>query len=457
MRNPASPREVVGWVAHASAAQVEEAIAAAADAAANWGQAPLSQRREALLTAATRLRAVEPELVRLYVRENGKVWQEAARDVSRSIEVLTVVAEEAETWLRPHGFGPRGTVRVYPRPRGVTAVISPWNSPLLLTMKRLAPALVAGNPVVVKPASSCPLTVMAALEVMRPVFPPGVLGLVSGAGETVGMALVQDPRVRTVAFTGSTETGRRIANASPNGIKRFLLELGGNDPALVLADADLSAESVEALRLGVLRATGQVCTAIKRIYVHRSRYSELVDKLSASFSQVVVGSGLDPRARMGPLQNPNQWQQVRALLDRAQAAGAQVVTVGSMLEGADPEGYWQLPSLVLGAGPEDEVVQVEQFGPLVPILPFDSLEEAIAQANQTHYGLRASVWTSSPQTAQAVAQRLEAGAVFVNHHTYFQDLRLDFSGVKESGLSVSTEHAALEGYVDWMGVGLPGD
>jgi acyl-CoA reductase-like NAD-dependent aldehyde dehydrogenase len=235
-------------------------------------------------------------------------------------------------------------------------------------------------------------------------------------------------------------------------VKKLFMELGGNDPALVLDDAALDQEAVAKLTYAILRGAGQVCIAIKRIYVHQSRYEELVDKLAQSFDRVIVGNGLSMETRMGPLNNKRQFDFVSGLLERCRKVGLTVLTKGKKLDAKTwDQGFFLLPSIVLGAAEDHEVVQCEQFGPLVPIMPFTDEEDALMRANRTPYGLRASVWTSSRDRAEALADRLEAGAVFWNNHGIFRDLHIEFPGIKESGFSRDSRSAAMDHYADTYG------
>jgi acyl-CoA reductase-like NAD-dependent aldehyde dehydrogenase len=452
INNPARLTEQVGEVAIASDADVEQALTAAGTAFADWSKTTPDERAARLRAGADAIKAKIPELTRLFVRENGKPLREAERDLLRSIELMDVVAQTLPQWWRPELFDAGQPVWARRRPRGVTAVISPWNSPVLLSFRRMIPAIAAGNTVVLKPATQCPLTVMECVRALSQHLPAGVLNVVVGPGSSVGEKLAADGRVRAVAFTGSTETGRRIMEVAARSVKKVYLELGGNDPALVLSGAVLDAAAIARMTNAVLRAAGQVCVAIKRIYVHASRYDELVDKLANSFDSTVVGDGLKPETTMGPLNNKAQFDFVSSLLSRCRAANLEVLTRGRQL---DPDewsnGYFLLPSLVLGARQEDEIVGCEQFGPVVPILKFTDENEAIVRANQSEFGLRASVWTADRNKAEHIADRLEAGAVFHNNHGIFRDLHLEFGGVKQSGFSRESRFAGLDHYADTYG------
>ncbi|WP_257350526.1 aldehyde dehydrogenase family protein [Pseudalkalibacillus decolorationis] len=453
VRNPAKITEFVGEVALCSETDVTQAVDAAENAFKAWSRTSVDERAKRMKEAAEKLSTVIEEHVSLFVRENGKTMVEAKKDLLRCVEVMSKGADTLLEWWKPvHVEGQAQKVQIRKRPRGVTAVISPWNSPMILTFKRAIPAILAGNTVVIKPATYCPLTVMSCLKIIESSFPPGVINIVTGSGSVVGEALCGDTRVRTIAFTGSTETGKKIMSLSSNSVKKLYMELGGNDPALILPDADLNEAAIKRIRLGILRASGQVCSAIKRVYVHESRYEEFVDKLKKEFERVVVGSGIQPDTTMGPLNNRSQFNFVKELLERSKQIGAQVESIGQKLDSASwEEGYFMLPSIVTNLSHDSELVRAEQFGPIIPVIPFADLDEAIEMANDTEFGLRASVWTSNETAAIDIADRLEAGAVFHNNHTVFQNLRLDFPGIKESGLSQETRWGGLELFTDCYG------
>lgn len=451
--NPANTSEVAGEVALCSKAEVDQAVAAAAKAYESWAQTEIEDRANRMHLAAEEIRAIVEENVSLLVRENGKVLVEAKKDILRCVDIMKQGAEELLEWWKPESLPGNQKVQIRKRPRGVAAIISPWNSPMILTFKRVIPAVLTGNTVVVKPATSCPLTIMTFLKVVASYFPDGVINVVSGAGGVIGDALCSDPRVRTIAFVGSTETGKEIMRAASGTVKKLYMELGGNDAAILLPDVNLDDEAIKRLRFGVLRAAGQVCSAIKRIYVHESRYKETVEKLTKEFSRIRVGNGIQPDVEMGPLNNKSQYDYVNGLIKRAAESGANVITGGIQL---DPEsweqGYFIMPTIITGVEQTSEIVRAEQFGPVIPILPFSDIDEVVKLANDSEFGLRASVWTEDEALAVKLADHLEAGAVFHNNHTVFQDLHLDFPGLKESGLSRETRHCGLEYFADSYGL-----
>ncbi|PYS39534.1 MAG: aldehyde dehydrogenase [Acidobacteria bacterium] len=452
--NPARFTEIIGQVRMCSDADVDEILEQAHAAFKTWSRTTPEERASRLREAARDLRRALSELATLFVRENGKPLREAEVDIRRSIELMDIVSSDLPEWSKPAILDPHQPVFARRRPRGVTAVISPWNSPVLLSFKRLVPAIATGNTVVVKPASHCPLTLTECVRLVNRFLPAGVLNVVTGSGGTVGEKLASDDRVRAVAFTGSTDTGRRIIELASRTVKKLFMELGGNDPALVLQDAILNQETLPKLTNAILRAAGQVCIAIKRIYVHESRYDELVEKLSNSFDQVIVGDGLARETTMGPLNNKAQFDFVAGLVDKCKKSGLTVLTKGRKLDpGGWHQGFFMLPAIILGAGEDHEIVQCEQFGPVVPIMAFSDDEDAVARANNSPYGLRASVWTRSRDRAQELADRLEAGAVFWNSHGIFQDLHIEFPGIKQSGFSRDSRSAALDHYADTYGFG----
>jgi len=450
--NPANLNEVVGEVALCSRAHVNEAIETAEKAYKSWSKSEVEDRTERMREAAKELKNIVEENVTLFVRENGKALIEAKKDLLRCVDIMNEAAEELLDWWKPASWPGSQKVQIRRRSRGVTAVISPWNSPMILTFKRVIPAILTGNTVVVKPATNCPLTIMTFLNVVASHFPAGVINIVTGSGSVIGDVICTDPRVRTVAFVGSTETGKNIMRAASGTVKKLYMELGGNDAAIILPDAELNEAAITRLRFGILRAAGQVCSAIKRIYVHESRYEEVIGKLKKEFQRVRVGNGIQPDVDMGPLNNKAQYDYVKGLIERAEKAGAEVIPAGQQL---DPEswdqGYFILPTIVTGVDQTSELVRAEQFGPVIPVLSFSNIEEAIQLANDSEFGLRASIWTEDESLAIKLADQLEAGAVFHNNHTVFQDLHLDFPGLKESGLSRETRHCALDLFADSYG------
>lgn len=451
--NPAVKSDVVGFIGMASEEDVDQAITAAADAYSTWSQTSLDKRIERIHQVWERVKDRVNEYTTLFVRENGKTLQEGKLDIQRCVQILKEMPENLKNWYEPKDLsGPAQHVEVRRRPRGVTAIITPWNSPMILTFKRVIPAILTGNTVVFKPATDCPLTIMVFMKELANCLPPGVLNVVTGSGALIGDCIAKDERIKTIAFVGGTNTGKVLMEKSSSTLKKLNMELGGNDPAIILADAKLDKETILKIRNGVLKGAGQVCSAIKRIYVHESRYEELLDKLSDEFNKTIVGNGIQPDVKMGPLNNESQYRFVQGLIDRAEKEGAKVHYFGRKLnEDTWDDGYFMLPAIITNVNQDSEIMKAEQFGPVIPVMPFSDVDQVINYANDSEYGLRASIWTTNIEEAKRLADRIEAGAIFFNNHTIFKDLRLDFPGIKESGLSSVTEFGGFEHFTDSYG------
>ncbi|MDG4798345.1 aldehyde dehydrogenase family protein [Micromonospora sp. WMMD1082] len=448
VRNPANRDEVVGTVALGSADHVDRALDLAVAAAPGWAALTATARADLLRSAADALDRHDPAArAVLLTREHGKVRWESTLDVGGAAAILRYYAGlAAEFDAEVDHRNAAGTARFRRRPLGVTAVIVPWNYPVYLASLMLVPALLAGNPVVVKPSEVTPLALTETLRILAAALPPGVVTVVPGTGSVAGTALTTDRRVRAVLFTGSTATGRTIMAAAAPTLKRLGLELGGNDPALVLESAMIDDRLIDELVRGTFTSSGQVCYSVKRIYVHRSRYAELVTAYTEAADALVVGDGRDPETTIGPLTTRSQYDRVRALVAEARRHGARVRTVGRRGTTAHWErGNFLLPTVVTDAPHDIALVTEEQFGPTVPILPFDTDDEAVALANGTDYGLAASVWSADASHADTVARRIEAGSVFVNAHRLgASDLAMPFGGAKQSGLGRRHGFVAVE-------------
>jgi acyl-CoA reductase-like NAD-dependent aldehyde dehydrogenase len=342
-------------------------------------------------------------------------------------------------------------------PLGVVTIIVPFNWPLAILAASLPYALLAGNTVVVKPPPTTPLATTRTVQKVAELLPPGVLNVVTGADAEIGSALISDDRVKHVCFTGSPGGGKRIMSMAAQSLTRVALELGGNDPALVLADADLSGDAMQRLFTGTFDSTGQICMATKRLYVHRSRYDEVVEGLSGLLAAQRLGHGLDENVTMGPLHQARQKEYVQELLAQARESGAEVREFGEAAEGADISvGNFLRPSLVLDPSDDARVVVEEQFGPTLPILPFDDEDDAVARANDTWSGLCSSVWTADLDRAAAVAARLRTGYTFVNAHgAAHLDERAPFGGFNHSGMGREMGIEGLREFMDTHAVGFP--
>lgn len=411
--DPASG-DAVGQAARASQEQVRQAVAAAARALPAWSGAP-EARRLSLAAAATRVREHVAALAELVTREQGRPLQATRQEiagVAATLDHYAALEVPAETTLQDDD---ERRVRIVRRPLGVVAAITPWNVPLILLVLKLAPALHAGNTVVAKPSEHTPLSTLLLASLLRDLFPAGVLNVVAGDG-AVGEYLARQPAVRHITFTGSVATGKRLYAGAADDLKRLTLELGGNDAALVLEDADVEAIA-EPLFWGAFWNSGQVCFAIKRLYVHASLFEPLLAALVARAERTRLGHGLDPRSELGPLSNRQQLERVEALVEDARRHGARIHSGGRRLDGP---GHFYPPTLVSGIGAGVALVDEEQFGPVLPVIPFDDVEDAIAQANASPYGLGASVWTRDTARGEAIAARLESGLAWVNQHLHIQ-------------------------------------
>lgn len=426
--DPSSER-IIGTAPDASQDHVAQAVAAAARAFPAWA-ANSDARTVALRAAAARVRSAVDELAWLTTREQGKPLAAAVGEATAAAQFLDDFAAVRPRLELDRDDGVH-VAQVQRRPIGVVAAISPWNSALYVTAMKIAPALAAGNTVVIKPAPETPQATLRLGELLRDLFPAGVINVLAGR-ERVGPWLTACPDVRLVSFTGSIATGRRIASAAGAGLKRVVLELGGNDAAVVLDDAPLDDALLETLFWNVFGNAGQVCSGIKRIYVHRSLRDALVDGFAERARSVRVGPGLDPDTQMGPLTTAEQRAWVAGLVDDAVRGGAKLIAGGRAL---DRRGFFYEPTVALCDRDEIPLVAEEQFGPAVPILAFDSDDEAIERANLGEHGLGGSVWSADFDRGAQLAARLESGMAWVNTHKGV-DPTLPFGGAKSSGVGV---------------------
>jgi acyl-CoA reductase-like NAD-dependent aldehyde dehydrogenase len=420
--------QVVDRAPVTSAQQLVLTVDAAQAALAGPWSRDLAMRQRALATCADRLEAEQDRLAVLLSREQGKPLASARIELAGALRLLRHFAARPDPpqVLRDNA---QGRVDLRRSPIGVVALIVPWNYPILILMMKLAPALWAGNTVVVKPAPSTPLTTLALAALLDGGLPPGVVNTVTGEGD-VGAALVAHPLVRKVSFTGSTPTGVRVMDAAAAGLKRLTLELGGNDAALVLDDVDVASQ-VPRLFASAFTNAGQLCCAIKRLYVHRRLHDAVAEGLADLAAGWRVGPGLHPDTQMGPLHNRAQRDHVLALLHDADARGGRRLTGGEAL--ADWPGHFLRPAIVTGLADDARLVAEEQFGPALAVLPFDDEDEALARANASPFGLGGSVWSGDPDRAAALAERLDAVNLYVNQHAVPPDPELPFGGTKASG------------------------
>jgi acyl-CoA reductase-like NAD-dependent aldehyde dehydrogenase len=452
--NPGDLSDIVGTAPRLDADAVDRTVRYAASVQPEWARRPAVERA-ALVVAAAKAAAAVPGLAELLTREQGKTIAEAHGEVA-GMEVFAgyYAAKAAQLdagELRP--TQPGLNVRIYSEPVGVVAVITPFNWPIGLSTCKAFPALIAGNAVVIKPAPTTPLAVIAVVRAMAEVLPKGILSVVTG-GLDVPEALTTHPLVRMVSFTGSTRTGGLVASSAGRTIKNVNLELGGNDAAILLDDVELTPALFQTLVASAFITSGQVCFALKRLYVPAALADDVLAGLGDVLSGSRVGPGLDPATTMGPLHNKAQRDIVSGMLTEAAQRGT-VHQFGTMA--VDPESGWYLrPSVVTGIDEACALVSEEQFGPALPVVIYNDVDDAVARANSTEYGLTASVWSPDLDRAGGIARRLQAGLKCVNSHGFSGSLDAPFGGVKQSGVGRDLGIEGLLAYTDQQAVAIPG-
>ncbi|RME67284.1 MAG: aldehyde dehydrogenase family protein [Alphaproteobacteria bacterium] len=433
--NPAT-EEAFATVARASPRQAEQAIAAAKAAFAGWAQTPLAARQDALKALADAMARQRDALARLLTLEQGKPLPEAQGEVDWSVGYLRHYATLAPT-RRVVQDDAAARVEVRRGPLGVVAGIAPWNFPLLIACWKIGPAVLAGNSIVLKPSPTTPVTSLKLGEICNGIFPAGVVNVIADDND-LGPLLTSHPDIAKVSFTGSAATGRKIMRAGADTLKRLTLELGGNDPAIVLEDVDVATTAPKIFGAAFLNC-GQVCMAIKRVYVHEAVHDDLAAALAQLAEEAVVGDGLEQGTRLGPLQNQAQFAKVRDLAASARRDG-RVLTGGG---GLDRPGYFMRPMIVADVADGQRIVDEEQFGPILPLVKVRDGDDSVARANGSPYGLGASVWSADPARASALAERLDAGTVWVNQHIAIGP-HIPMAGAKQSGIGVEQAQEGLD-------------
>ncbi|GJE44741.1 aldehyde dehydrogenase family protein [Methylobacterium soli] len=411
----------------ASERQLDEAVAAAKRAFSAWSARPLRERQILLGELADRLEAQTDHFARLLTAEQGKPLPQAMFEVAATVRGIRFGANLSLDGERRTHAG--GTFDLQRKPLGVVACIMPWNFPMVLASNKYAPALLAGNTVILKPAPTTPLTSLELGRIARDVFPAGVVNVITDDND-LGPLLTRHPDIAKVSFTGSIAAGKQVMRSAADTVKRVTLELGGNDPALVLADADLDRSIAGLVGTAFLNA-GQICVAPKRIYVAARIYDAFCERFASAAARLRMGAGSQEGVELGPLQNRRQFERVRAIIADAETRGV-ILTGGRTTERA---GYFIEPTVVRDIAEGSALVDEEQFGPVVPLIRFDEEREAVARANHGAFGLGASVWSRDLDRARALAWTLEAGTVWINQHLALgPDIPL--AGAKQSGLGV---------------------
>jgi len=436
--NPAT-EEVFAEAPECTAEQLESAVGSAQHAFSSWRNDE-EGRRKLLLAAAEHLKTKVDDIALTLTREQGKPLAQAKGELKSAIAQLKsfarmpipneVTQDDAQ-----------GRIEVLHRPYGVVAAITPWNFPVMIAMSKIAPALTAGNTVVLKPSPFTPLATLQLGSALNEVLPKGVLNIVSG-GNDLGAKLTSHPSVRNISFTGSVATGKRVAQSAADDLKRVTLELGGNDPAIVLPDVDV-AQLAPRLFWSSFYNCGQVCLAIKRVYVPEALLAPLVAALADLARSAAVGDGLEPTTMIGPINNRPQLERVTELTNDARAHGAAVHAGGERL---GRKGYFFPPTILTDVDDDTRVVAEEQFGPVLPVLAYRDVDSVIERANATHFGLGASVWSRDLDRARDIAKQIDSGTVWINQHIVLTD-KAPFAGAKWSGLGVASGRWALESFL----------
>jgi aldehyde dehydrogenase (NAD+) len=461
-RNPADTSDVVGLFQKSNPRDIEQAVDAARKAYPSWRLMPAPRRAEILFRAGETLIRRKEEFARQMTREMGKILKETRGDVQEAIDMTFYMAGEGRRMFgqttpaeMPNKFAM--SVRM---PLGVCALITPWNFPMAIPSWKLMPALVCGNTVVFKPATDTPLSAYNLVKILEEAgLPGGVVNLVTGSGSDVGVPMMTHPEVKLVSFTGSTEVGRMVSMACAPNFKHSNLEMGGKNVIMVMEDANLDL-AVEGAVWGGFGTSGQRCTATSRVVVHKKVVREFTEKFVAHTRKLIVGDGLDPAVDMGPVVNASQIKIISQYVEIGKKEGANLLCGGnSLIEGGYRKGFFFEPTIFGEVGPPMRIAQEEIFGPVVSVIPADSLEQAIEIANGVQYGLSASIYTQDVNRAFVAMRDVYTGIFYVNASTIGAEVHLPFGGTRQTGnghreagiqaLEVFSEWKAV--YVDFSG------
>lgn len=434
--NPANTDEIVGYFQKSSTADLDEAVAAARQAQPAWAATPAPERGEVLQRTALLLEQRREELAALMTREMGKVLKETRGDVQTAIDVAKFIAGEgrrAEGETIPSALRNKFCMTIR-QPLGIVGIITPWNFPMAIPAWKTFPALLAGNAVILKPASDTPLLSLKMAEILHEAgLPAGVLNVITGPGGVLGDALASHKSVNMISLTGSTEVGRHVAAICGRDLRRCTLELGGKNAVIVLEDADLDL-AVESVAWGAFGTTGQRCTATSRVIVHKAVQQAFTDRLVAAAEKLSIGNGLDPQIDMGPLVNKGRVKAVHEYTQVGQHEGARLLTGGDVLNNDEySNGAFYKPTIFTNVSPTMRIAREEVFGPFVSILPVASYEEAAQVANATEYGLSTSIFTNDLHVTFRAMRDIESGLVYFNAPTTGAEIHMPFGGMKASG------------------------
>jgi betaine-aldehyde dehydrogenase len=446
--NPAT-RELVGEVAMESAAGVDEAVGRASAAYPKWAAKEATERAKVLFVAASLVRSRQSNLATLLTREQGKPLRESKNEIAGFARILEYYASISGLLKGDYGHSSAyGHAIISRRSLGVCGAIIPWNVPAIIMGWKVGPALAAGNALILKPASTAPLTCMQLAGcLVEAGLPADILQVVTGPGPVVGEAIATHPEIRAVSFTGEVSTGRRVATLAAPFFKRVTLELGGSDPMIVCKDADLI-EAAKGAVAGRFFNCGQTCTAVKRLFVDAVVEEEFTRKLQGLISLLKVGNGIESGIDMGPVHSLVQRDLIAQQVQQTVDGGFGTIRMGgNEMKAGENKGFFYEPTLLSGLDPAAPVLVEEVFGPVLPVMPFDTLDDAISTANSTRFGLGASVWTHDTRIVSRVCGELEAGIVWVNQHLKLPP-EVPFGGTKDSGIGRENGRYALEHYLE---------
>ena len=438
--NP-STESVFAKCPDASREQLDSAVVAARRSFSGWGKRSYEERATMLRGFGGAIIEHTESLAEVLTREQGKPLAQAKLEIQRAAAQYDRITQiEVPSEVLVDDDKQRTELRY--RPLGVVGAITPWNVPVLLACGKIVQALYTGNTMVLKPSPYTPLSTLMLGELAAKIFPPGVLNILAG-GDNFGRWMTEHPDIDKISFTGSVAAGKKVMASAAARLKRITLELGGNDAAIVLEDVDPEKVAPELFAAAFVNS-GQICAAIKRVYVHESLYEEVSEKIAEEARKVKFGDGFDPSSNYGPVNNKMQFEKLVDLIEDTKRSGAKILTGGDV---PDRKGYYINPTVVVDIDDDARLVKEEQFGPVLPILKFSDPEDAIRRANGTRFGLSGSVWTNDLEKGEEIAARLEVGTAWVNQHLGISP-DIPFGGAKESGLGREYSIVGLKGYME---------